>query len=87
MFSLSLYTYNEIRRIKNEAFERGEKHGKEIAINDLINIQKHNCTNLTEEEKNKVIKYLIDNNLEFGYNEYLGGFYIMKKNKTFKNTN
>ena len=79
MISLSLYTYNQIRRMKNEAFERGEKYGRETAIDDLRDAQKYNCTNLTEEEKDTVMKYLIDNNLEFGYNVMEGGFYILKK--------
>ena len=79
MFSISLYTYNEIRRMKNEAFERGEKYGRETAIDDLRDAQKYNCTNLSEEEKSTVLKYLVDNNLEFGYNVMEGGFYILKK--------
>jgi hypothetical protein len=82
MISIGLYTYNQIRRMKNEAFERGEKHGIKTAIYDLRDAQKYNCTDLTEEEKNEVMKYLTDNNLEFGYNVIDGGFYIVKK--TFK---
>ena len=81
MISLSLYTYNQIRRMKNEAFERGEKYGRKTAIDDLRDAQKYNCTNLTEEEKDTVMKYIIDNNLEFGYNVIEGGFYILKKQK------
>jgi hypothetical protein len=80
---IRLYTYNQIRRIKNEAFERGERHGIKTAIYDLKDLQKYNCTNLTKEEKSEVMKYLSDNNLEFGYNVIGGGFYIMKK-QTFK---
>jgi hypothetical protein len=76
---ISLYTYNEIRRMKNEAFERGEKYGRETAIDDLRDAQKYNFTNLTEEEKDTVMKYLIDNNLEFGYDVIERGFYILKK--------
>ena len=81
MFNISLYTTNEIWRIKNESFERGENYGRETAIDDLRDIQKYNCINLTEEEKDTVMKYLIDNNLEFGYNVIEGGFYILKKQK------
>jgi hypothetical protein len=76
---ISFYTYNQIRRMKNEAFDRGEKLGRETAIDDLRDIQKSNCTNLSEEEKSTVLKYLVDNNLEFGYNVMEGGFYILKK--------
>jgi hypothetical protein len=34
---------------------------------------------LSEDEKASVMKYLTDNNLEFGYNVIAGGFYIVKK--------
>jgi hypothetical protein len=67
--------------MKNEVFERGEKYGRKTAIDDLRDAQKYNCTNLTEEEKDTVMKYIIDNNLEFGYNVDAGGFYILKKQK------
>jgi len=80
MFNISLYTTNEIWRIKNESFERGEKHGREMAIYELRNAQRYNCVNLTQEEKDEVMKYLVDNNLEFGYNVE-SGFYIVKKRK------
>jgi hypothetical protein len=80
MISLSLYTYDQIRRMKNEVFERGEKYGREIAIDELRNAQRYNCVNLTQEEKDEVMKYLVDNNLEFGYNVE-SGFYIVKKRK------
>ena len=81
MFNISLYTTNEIWRIKNESFERGEKHGREMAVEELRNAQRYNCVNLTQEEKDEVMKYLSDNNLEFGYDVIEGGFYILKKQK------
>jgi uncharacterized FlaG/YvyC family protein len=80
MFNISLYTTNEIWKIKNESFERGEKHGREMAVEELRNAQRYNCVNLTQEEKDEVMKYLVDNNLEFGYNVE-SGFYIVKKRK------
>lgn len=80
MFNISLYTTNEIWRIKNESFERGEKHGREMAVEELRNAQRYNCVNLTQEEKDEVMKYLVDNNLEFGFNVE-SGFYIVKKRK------
>jgi hypothetical protein len=80
MISLSLYTYNQIRRMKNEVFERGEKYGRETAIDDLRDAQRYNCVNLTQEEKDEVMKYIVDNKLEFGYNVE-SGFYIVKKRK------
>ena len=79
MFNISLYTTNEIWRIKNESFERGEKHGREMAVEELRNAQRYNCVNLTQEEKDEVMKYIVDNKLEFGYNVEEGGFYIVKK--------
>ena len=80
MIGLYIYTYNQIRRMKNEAFNRGEKHGIKTAIDDLRDAQRYNCINLTEAEKDSVMKYLIDKNLEFGYNVD-EGFYIVKKRK------
>ncbi len=76
---IGLYTYNEIRRMKNEAFDRGEKCGVKMAIDELRDAQRYNCINLTQEEKDEVMKYLVDNKLEFGYNVEEGGFYIVKK--------
>ena len=51
-----------------------------MAIYELRNAQRYNCVNLTQEEKDEVMKYLVDNNLEFGYNVE-SGFYIVKKRK------
>jgi hypothetical protein len=65
--------------MKNEAFERGEKCGIYMAIDELRDAQRYNCINLTQEEKDEVMKYLVDNKLEFGYNVDEGGFYIVKK--------
>jgi hypothetical protein len=66
--------------MKNEAFDRGEKCGIKMAIDELRDAQRYNCINLTQEEKDEVMKYLVDNNLEFGYNVE-SGFYIVKKRK------
>jgi hypothetical protein len=76
---IGIYTYNEIRRMKNEAFDRGEKCGICMAIDELRDSQRYNCINLTQEEKDEVMKYIVDNKLEFGYNVDKGGFYIVKK--------
>ena len=76
---IGIYTYNQIRRMKNEAFNRGEKCGIYMAIDELRDAQRYNCINLTQEEKDEVMKYLVDNKLEFGYNVDKGGFYIVKK--------
>jgi hypothetical protein len=66
--------------MKNEAFDRGEAVGIKMAIDELRDAQRYNCINLTEAEKDSVMKYLVDNNLEFGYNVD-EGFYIVKKRK------
>jgi hypothetical protein len=65
--------------MKNEAFDRGENCGVKMAIDELRDAQRYNCINLTEAEKDEVMKYLVDNKLEFGYNVDEGGFYIVKK--------
>jgi hypothetical protein len=66
--------------MKNEVFDRGVNCGIKMAIDELRDAQKYNCIHLTEEEKDEVMKYLVDNNLEFGYNVE-SGFYIVKKRK------
>ena len=76
---INIYTYDQIRRMKNEAFDRGEAVGVKMAIDELRDAQRYNCINLTQEEKDEVMKYLVDNKLEFGYNVDKGGFYIVKK--------
>jgi hypothetical protein len=78
---INLYTYNQIRRMKNEVFDRGVNCGIKMAIDELRDAQRYNCVNLTQEEKDEVMKYLSDNNLEFGYDVIEGGFYILKKQK------
>jgi hypothetical protein len=77
---INLYTYNQIRKMKNEVFDRGVNCGIKMAIDELRDAQRYNCVNLTQEEKDEVMKYLVDNNLEFGYNVE-SGFYIVKKRK------
>lgn len=76
---ISIYTYDQIRRMKNEAFDRGEAVGVKMAIDELRDHQSYDCVELSEDEKASVMKYLTDNNLEFGYNVIAGGFYIVKK--------
>jgi hypothetical protein len=76
---IGIYTYNEIRRMKNEVFDRGAHYGREVAIDELRDRQSYDCVELSEDEKASVMKYLTDNNLEFGYNVIAGGFYIAKK--------
>jgi hypothetical protein len=63
----------------NNTFESGVKHGIEYAIEELRDVQKYKCFNLSTEEKQKVMDFLIENNLEFGYSFENGGFYVLKK--------
>ena len=68
-----------MKSIRDSNYSAGLIVGTQTAIDELRDIQKYDCINLTQEEKSEVMKYLIDNNLEFGYNVIEGGFYIMKK--------
>ena len=73
---------NLVDNYMNSSFELGVKSGIKQAIDELRDIQKYKCINLTQEEKQKVMEFLIENNLEFGYDFESGGFYVLKK--TFK---
>ena len=68
-----------IKSIRDNNYSAGLKVGIQTAIDELRNIQKYECINLTPEEKETVMSFLIENNLEFGYNPENGGFYILKK--------
>jgi tRNA(Leu) C34 or U34 (ribose-2'-O)-methylase TrmL len=81
MFGFNVLTNAELKAIRNAAFERGERHGKEIAINYLRDIQKYDCKPLNDFEKAIVMKFLDEYNLEFGYNAFEGGFYVFKRTK------
>jgi hypothetical protein len=63
----------------NSGFESGVKQGIKQAIDELRDVQKYKCFNLSLEEKQKVMKFLIENNLEFGYSLEHNGFYVLKK--------
>lgn len=69
---------NIIDKAFNNSFEIGVKHGTKYAIDELRDVQKYKCINLTPEEKEKVMSFLIENNLEFGYDFESGGFYVLK---------
>lgn len=64
---------------KDSSYLTGLEVGKSIAIHELRDVQNYQCINLTPEEKQKVMEFLIENNLEFGYNVESGGFYVLKK--------
>jgi hypothetical protein len=65
--------------IREQAYKIGLEVGENLAIESLRDRQKYDCRNLTEQEKEEVMQYLINNNLEFGYNVENGGFYVLKR--------
>jgi hypothetical protein len=65
--------------IREQAYKTGLEVGEHLAIESLRDRQKYDCRNLTEQEKEEVMQYLINNNLEFGYNVENGGFYVLKR--------
>lgn len=64
---------------KDSSYSTGLEVGKSIAIHELRDVQNYQCINLTQKEKQKVMEFLIENNLEFGYDVESGGFYVLKK--------
>ena len=64
---------------KDSSYSTGLEVGKSIAIHELRDVQNYQCINLTQTEKQKVMEFLIENNLEFGYDVESGGFYVLKK--------
>lgn len=81
IFPYQLIHDDDLKDKHNDSFERGYRSGKRDAIDSLRSIQAYDCKTLTEEEHTMVMNFLIENNLEFGYNVDAGGFYIIKKNK------
>lgn len=69
---------DDLKEKSNESFERGYRAGKREAIDSLRSIQAYDCKTLTEDEQTMVMNFLIEHNLEFGYNVDAGGFYILK---------
>ena len=67
-----------IKLVRDSNYSAGLKVGTQTAIDELRDVQKYECINLTSEEKEKVMSFLIENNLEFGYNLESGGFYVLK---------
>lgn len=70
---------NYIKSIRDSNYSAGLIVGTQTAIDELRDIQKYDCINLTQEEKQKVMEFLIENNLEFGYDFESGGFYVLKR--------
>jgi hypothetical protein len=72
---------DDLKEKRNESFERGYRVGKRDAIESLRSVQAYDCDTLTESEKEMVMSFLVEHNLEFGYNVDAGGFYVIKKHK------
>ena len=68
-----------MKSIKDSNYSAGVRVGTQTAIDELRDVQKYECINLTPEEKEMVMSFLIENNLEFGDNAASGGFYVLKK--------
>ena len=71
-----------IKTVRDSNYSAGVKVGTQTAIDELRDVQKYECINLTSEEKEKVMSFLIENDLEFGYNVDAGGFYVVKRIKS-----
>jgi hypothetical protein len=80
MKGITIIRNEELKRLKDESFQRGEDFGKNLAIEELRNIQKHECINLSTDEKDMIMNFLNTHNIEFGYDLFKKGFYIMKRN-------
>jgi hypothetical protein len=81
IFPYQLIHDDDLRDMRNESFERGYRAGKRDAIESLRNVQAYDCNTLTEDERTMIMDFLIEHNLEFGYNVDAGGFYVLKKSK------
>jgi hypothetical protein len=79
--NLPYISNNKAKQMRLDSFERGFRVGQEEAIDALRDIQKYEYRNLNNFEKQIVIKFLQENNLEFGYDVENGGFYILKRVK------
>ena len=81
IFPYQLIHDDDLKEKSNDSFERGYRAGKRDAIESLRGIQAYDCSTLTEDEKEMVMNFLIENNLQFGYDVSSGGFYILKLNQ------
>jgi hypothetical protein len=72
---------NKAKQMRIDSFERGFRVGQKEAIDTLRDTQQYNCKSLNDFEKAIVMKFLQENNLEFGYDVENGGFYILKRVK------
>jgi hypothetical protein len=70
---------NEAKQMRFESFNRGYRSGIEEGFEIANEKKRFTYINLTEQEKEEVIQYLVNNNLEFGYDVENGGFYVLKR--------
>ena len=84
IFPYQLIHDDDLKEKSNESFERGYRAGKRDAIDALRSVQAYVCDTLTESEKEMVMSFLVEHNLEFGYNVAAGGFYVIKKHELNK---
>ena len=77
--SLPSYSWNRVKEEKQGSFERGYKLGVEEGFAISEDKKKIRLRHLTQEERDMVMIFLKENNLEFGYNVNMGGFYVAKQ--------
>ena len=80
IFPYQLIHDDDLKSMRNDSFERGHRAGKRDAIDSLRSIQAYDCKTLTEAERDMVMDFLQENNLQFGYDVSSGGFYVLKLN-------
>jgi len=72
-------SWNKHKEEKAASFNRGYRSGIEEGFEIANEKKRYTCINLTEQEKDIVMQFLEDNNLEFGYDVENGGFYVLKR--------
>jgi hypothetical protein len=72
-------SWNKHKAEKEASFNRGYRAGIEEGFEIANEKKRYTCRNLTEQEKEEVMQFLEDNNLEFGYDVENGGFYVLKR--------
>lgn len=78
IFPYQLIHDDDLRDMRNESFERGYKSAKRESIEFLTDKQKYDYKTLTQDEREMVMNFLKEHNLEFGYDISSGGFYVLK---------
>jgi hypothetical protein len=81
IFPYQLIHDDDLKEMRNDAYERGFNAAKREATDFLTDKQQYDCRTLTEVEKEMVMRFLDYNNLEFGYNVDAKGFYVLKKTR------